>query len=205
MSLVIVGFLVNARWLHDWWNFRRLAGASHSTMRSKLHHKESLVNAIDQWLIIDWQSCETQPFAMTPQTLDIDNKDRQVEYKKSAISKVYVGLVKSAMQAKWFHVSVLRTFCVYLSNSPYLLVVPHHSPWISHSHSFRCRRFLRTEVSRERDAHDTDDDDSNGAVEINESGEVRHFTPYAYCMEVERNWNFAPNTSEENLEFPEIW
>ena len=65
---------------------------------------------------------------MTPQTLDIDNKDRQVEYKKSAISKVYVGLVKSAMQAKWFHVSVLRTFSVYQSNSPYFLVVPHHSP-----------------------------------------------------------------------------
>ena len=41
-----------------------------------------------------------------------------------------------------------------------------------------CRRFLRTEVSRERDAHDTDDDDdSNGAVEINGAGgEVRHFT-----------------------------
>ena len=43
-----------------------------------------------------------------------------------------------------------------------------------------CRRFLRTEVSRERDAHvdsEDDDDDSNGAVEINGGGgEVRQVT-----------------------------
>ena len=117
MSLVIVGFLVNARWLHDWWNFRRLVGASHSTMRSKLHHKESLVNAIDQWLIIDWQSCETQPFAMTPQTLDIDNKDRQVEYKKSAISKFTWDLLKVLCKQSGFMFQYFVHF-VYICQTP---------------------------------------------------------------------------------------